>query len=160
VSSDPRRYSINLDREGISMKKFIGFGTLLALIVAPLGMASAQVVFADCNYYPVVPSSVGTYSSFLGITNNGPADWSEDNDPPNPIDVVRSVPGLTDQTTNFDIEAGSTIFIEPSAFSCNSGGVCRVTIGAPAAVMTSSLFWTNDGAVIAITSPVLGLCPA
>jgi len=140
------------------MKKFIGFGLLLTLIVAYMGTASAQLVPPlDCNFYPVVPSSVGTYSSFLGVTNLSGVDLDGEA-PGTAIVVTRIFSGVTPVETLFAVDGFSTIFIEPSSISCNSGSVCQVAVEAPAAIMTSLLFWTNDGVVIAITAP--NLCGA
>jgi hypothetical protein len=140
------------------MKKFIGFGVLLALIIVPMGTASAQIALDDCNLYPLVPSGVGTYSSLLAVTNNGAIDWVED-DPGNPAVITRFAPGLAPRITNFDVEAGDTIFVAPSDFFCPSGGVCRVTITNTEATLTSTLFLTNGGEVFAVMSPIPCVLP-
>jgi hypothetical protein len=134
------------------MKKFIGFGVLLALIIVPMGTASAQIALADCNFYPLVPNGVGTYASILAVTNNSAVDWIDDDD--NPVVITRLGPGLAPRITNFDVEAAATIFVAPGDFFCTSGGVCGAVITAPAAAMTSTLFLTNGGEVIAVMSPI------
>jgi len=148
------------------MKKFIGFGMFLALIVAPMATAFAQV---GCNLYPVVPSDVGPYSSLLAVTNLSGTDW-DDPDPVGGADDLRllittRVSGLTNKTTKFALDDGETLFVVPGDFKCSSGGVCTAYIeaGSGSALtadgtlipgLTSTLFVTNGGSVITIISPI------
>jgi hypothetical protein len=168
---------INTGRERV-MKEFIGFGVLLALIVAPMAMAANGVPgdgSETYNVFPVVPSGIGPYSSFLAVTNYNTTvtgDWSLD-DGKWPLVIITHISGgvLNDQTNKFELGRGDTLFVQPSEIDCASGNICKVTICAPNAntqadpstaipstintpAMTSMLFWTNDGAVIAITDPI------
>jgi hypothetical protein len=139
------------------MRKFIGFGLLLALIVAPM----ATALGASCNLYPVVPSSVGPYSAILAVTNLTETSWNVDDD--TELVITTRAPGLTDKTSNFDLEAGETLLALPSDFQCGSGAICTVYITGGAGSfatalppgLTSTLFLTNGGSVIAVISPIV-----
>jgi hypothetical protein len=139
------------------MRKFIGFGMLLALIVAPmataLGATGATNVVA-----PIVAGAVGPYDSIIGVANISGLTFTLAT---NPIKITTLVSAAEEAVTIRDrLDPAESKFYLSSDFNCS--GVCQVAICAPIAdttatpspVISASVLWLNNGEIVSVVPAV------
>lgn len=162
------------------MKKFVGFGVMLALMVAPVALVNAQ---NTVNLFPIAMGTFAGHDTYLAVTNLTDLNFTIDDEDADTIEVgtritIRSV--SQDGTLGggeSDLLAGETRIyasnssVNPRNFGC-ADDICTVTVCAPAVpvngddvpVISSALFWLNNGQFYAITTPIIsvvpGVCPA
>lgn len=165
------------------MKKFVGFGVMLALIVVPVAVAQAQN--ATVNLFPIAMGTFAGHDTYLAVTNLAGQDFlvepEEDNGDANPIIIRSASQGGTVMSAESDLLEGETRVyasnssVNPRNFGCTND-ICTVTVCAPAEppitplvlengdgdiglpaapAISSALFWLSNGQFYAITTPIL-----
>jgi hypothetical protein len=164
------------------MKKWIGFGILLALIVVPVSLAHAQDT--TINLFPIAFGTFAGHDTFLAVTNLTQTDFVAEPGvtvpptPPNPITIRSASQGGTVVSAGSDLDAGETrVYASNSSVNARNFGctddICTVTVCAPALanestavpvlppgpmpVISSALFWLNNGQFYAITTPIIAI---